>query len=93
MITTIPRAAGELVKGTWMPQRLGRTGDRRLVIHVSCPKCGAKGSIDREDPDCGHTVNSLGHVAPKLTCPDPACGWEGVVRLGGFGRGAGEQCG
>lgn len=91
MITTLPRAAGELAKGTWMPVRLRDREARRLVVKIGCPRCGAEGSIDREDPDCGHTINSLGHVAPQLFCP--GCGHEFVARLEGFGRGPGEECG
>jgi RNase P subunit RPR2 len=93
VIVTLPRAAGLLVKGSWMPRRLSLAPGkpRRMVVVVSCHRCGTEAHINREDPECGHVINSLGHVAPALQCE--GCGAETVVRLEGYGRGPGEECG
>lgn len=80
MLLTIPRTDRPGVRGSWRSKR--RSGVTIAV--VCCPKCGREAEIDAEDPETGHTVNSLGHVAPSLRCPTDGCDFDANVRLEGW---------
>lgn len=66
--TDVPRAPG-----TWKellcPDRVSAT--------ITCPHCGAYGSIDE------HFISNIGEVTPSVICPNE-CGFHDVVVLEGW---------
>lgn len=60
--------------GTWGKHKI----DDKIVVVMSCPKCGKLGGLG------DHSVDDSGAVKPSVVCPNSNCDFHDTVKLLGW---------